>query len=376
MKEFTEMRVLHVFKTYYPDTQGGMEQVIHQIAQSTAPLGIQSEIFTLSKQPSSEVISWQGERIHQVKCDLDIASTPLSTKALRRFIALVNEVEVIHYHYPWPFMDMLHFAAKVKKPSVLTYQSDIVKQKFLLQLYRPLREAFLKKVDKVIASSPAYVASSPVLSRFQHKTEVITNGIAPYERTIDPQRLFKWRAQCGERFLLFVGVLRYYKGLHVLLDALVGLDYPVVIVGSGPLEAQLKAQAMRLNLKNVHFVGALDDEHKYALLSLCEGFVFPSHLRSEAFGISLLEAAMMGKPLISCELQTGTSYINLDGETGWVVKPDCPQSLRQAMQALWTRPNVAVMRGKAARARYEELFTAKLMGERYAQVYRRLVEAR
>lgn len=368
------MRVLHVFKTYYPDTQGGMEQVIHQIAQSTAPLGIQSDIFTLSKQPSSEVICWQGERIHQVKCDLDVASTPLSTKALRRFSALVNEVDVIHYHYPWPLMDMLHFAAKVKKPSVLTYQSDIVKQKVLLQLYRPLREAFLKKVDKIIASSPAYVASSPVLSRFQYKTEVITNGIAPYEHTIDPQRLAKWRSRCGEKFLLFVGVLRYYKGLHVLLDALMGVDYPVVIVGKGPLEAELKAQAIRLNLKNVHFVGALEDEDKYALFSLCEGFVFPSHLRSEAFGVSLLEAAMMGKPLISCELQTGTSYINLDEETGWVVKPNCPQSLRQAMQALWTQPQLALARGEAARARYEEMFTAALMGERYARLYRELVD--
>lgn len=95
------------------------------------------------------------------------------------------------------------------------------------------------------------------------------------------------------------------------LDAVQGTDYPVVIVGSGPVEAELKAHASRLGLRIVHFLGALPDEDKVALLRLCYAVVFPSHLRSEAFGISLLEGAMYGKPLISSEISTGTSYINV-----------------------------------------------------------------
>ena len=54
-----------------------------------------------------------------------------------------------------------------------------------------------------------------------------------------------WIAGAGGsgRASLFVGVLRYYKGLHILLDAVAGTDYPVVIVGAGPIEQELKARA-------------------------------------------------------------------------------------------------------------------------------------
>jgi len=53
----------------------------------------------------------------------------------------------------------------------------------------------------------------------------------------------------GPKFFLFVGVLRYYKGLHILLEAAKGLDYPIVIVGAGPIEGELKEQAARLGLE-------------------------------------------------------------------------------------------------------------------------------
>lgn len=110
----------------------------------------------------------------------------------------------------------------------------------------------------------------------------------------------------------------------MLLDALPGTDFRVVIIGSGPVERELRAQAERLKLTNVDFVGPVGDDDKIALLTLCHALTFPSHLRSEAFGISLLEAAMFGKPMISTEIGTGTSYVNVDGETGLVVPASDP----------------------------------------------------
>src|SRR5690554_7273157 len=129
--------------------------------------------------------------------------------------------------------------------------------------------------------------------------------------------------------------MRYYKGLHILLDACKDTDYPVVIVGAGPLENTLRQQAQRLRLHNVYFLGPLPDPEKNVLLQLSRVVVFPSHLRSEAFGISLLEGAMFGKPMISSEIGTGTTYINIDGETGLVVPPSDPAALRAAMHQLW-----------------------------------------
>jgi rhamnosyl/mannosyltransferase len=127
-----------------------------------------------------------------------------------------------------------------------------------------------------------------------------------------------------------------------------------------------------LQLSNVDFVGPVGDEDKVALLTLCHALTFPSHLRSEAFGISLLEGAMFGKPLITAEIGTGTSFVNADGETGLVVAPDDRGALRHAMQTLWDDTPLASRLGKSARQRFETLFTANHMVDDYVDLYRRL----
>jgi rhamnosyl/mannosyltransferase len=173
---------------------------------------------------------------------------------------------------------------------------------------------------------------------------------------------------------LFVGVLRYYKGLHILIEAAQGTDYPIVIVGAGPIEGELKAQVAQLGLNNIHFLGQLSDEDKVALLTLSYGVVFPSHLRSEAFGVSLLEGAMYGKPMISSEIGTGTTFINIADETGLVVPPSDPAALKQAMQYLWEHPEHAAEMGRRAEERYWKYFTAEKMVGAYAKLYRELVQ--
>ena len=114
-------------------------------------------------------------------------------------------------------------------------------------------------------------------------------------------------------------------------------------------------------------------QEQVALLQLSRALVFPSHLRSEAFGISLLEGAMFGKPMISSEIGTGTSYINNHGETGLVVPPGDAAALRQAMDRLWVDADMAARMGAAAQQRYEQLFTAARMGQRMAEVYQQVM---
>lgn len=368
------MRVLHFFKTYLPDSMGGIEQVIFQLCQSTIAHGVQSEVLTLSGDPHPTVLTVADHRVHRARLDLQIASTGLSYSVLKRFRHLAAQADVIHYHFPWPLMDLLHFLAGVKKPVVVTYHSDIVRQKHLMRLYSPLMHRFLKRADRIVAASPNYLATSPVLRQYRDKTVVIPYGLdkRSYPQP-DADRLAHWKAQCGERFFLFVGVMRYYKGLHILLEAAQGTDYPIVIVGAGPLEAELKAQAQRLGLRHVKFLGRLGDEDKVALLQLCTAIVFPSHLRSEAFGISLLEGAMYGKPMISSEIGTGTSYINIHEETGLVVPPSDPAAFRDAMGQLWNSPERCAQMGRNAEARYEALFTSTRMGQQMAHLYRDLL---
>jgi glycosyltransferase involved in cell wall biosynthesis len=371
------MRILHFYKTYYPDSVGGVEQVINQLARASSKLGIQTDVLSLSQDHLLPTIEMEGHRAHRSKMAFQIASTGFSLSVFARFAQLIKTVDIVHYHYPWPFMDLVHFATRVNIPTLVTYHSDIVRQKTLLKFYRPLKNRFLTSVDRIVATSPNYAETSPVLARYANKVEVIPIGL---DRSTYPkpsaELIKKWRDKFGGRFFLFVGMLRYYKGLHILLDALKDTTYPVVIVGSGPLETELKAQAARLGLKHIHFTGVLDNEDKSALLELCYAVLFPSHLRSEAFGISLLEGAMYGKPMISSEIGTGTSFINIDQETGLVVKPDDSMAFREAMQFLWENPNVAEEMGWNAAKRYEALFTAEKMAASYADLYKKLLQKR
>lgn len=353
---------------------GGVEQVINQIARGAAKLGVKTDVLSLTPERVARTIEIDGYLAYRARLDLQIASTGFSASAFWRFSQLARKADVIHYHFPWPFMDVVHFATRVKKPTVVTYHSDIIRQKTLLKLYHPLMRKFLASMDRIVATSPNYLATSNVLEKFSNKVSVIPIGIdkATYPQPMQSQLQF-WREKIGPKFFLFIGLIRYYKGLHILMEAAQGIDYPIVIVGAGPIEQELKAQAAQLGLRNIHFLGHLPDEDKVALLALCYGVVFPSHLRSEAFGVSLLEGAMYGKPMISSEIGTGTTFINIADQTGLVVPPSDPVALRQAMRYLWEHPEEAADMGKRAEERYWKHFTAEQMVKSYADLYGELV---
>lgn len=291
-----------------------------------------------------------------------------------RFAQLAKEADIIHYHFPWPFMDLVHFLTRVKKPTIVSYHSDIIRQKHLLKLYKPLMYCFMNCVDVIVATSPNYLETSEVLQRYASKVSVIPIGIDK-DSYPEPssERLNYWKSIVGDKFFLFVGVLRYYKGLATLLEALSMQEFPTVIVGAGPIEAELKSRMYSLGLKKIIFLGQLPDEDKVALLNLAYALVFPSQLRSEAFGISLLEGAMYGKPLISCEIGTGTTYINIHGETGIVVPPSDADALHRAMAQLWSNEEVAKRFGAAAEKRYWNVFTADKMVRCYSDLYQKLM---
>lgn len=367
------MRVLHFYKTALPDSIGGVEQVIHLIARGSSRLGVKSDVLSLTPDRAPHTIEVDGYLAHRAKLDVQIASTGFSMSAFWRFAQLAKKADVIHYHFPWPFMDVVHFATMVKKPRVVTYHSDIIRQKRLLKVYRPLKRKFLGDMDSIVATSPNYLATSDVLAEYSHKVSVIPIGLDKAAYPVpSSEKLAYWGNKLGRKFFLFVGVLRYYKGLHILMEAASGLDYPIVIAGAGPIEDDLKLQAAQLGLRNVHFVGHLSDEDKVALLTLCYSVLFPSHLRSEAFGISLLEGAMYGKPMISSEIGTGTTFINIGNETGLVVPPSDPVALRQAMQYLWEHPEQTAEMGQRAEERYWKYFTADQMVRSYVDLYRDL----
>lgn len=363
------MRVLHFFKTYLPDSFTGVERVIWTLAQGAAEHGIQSDVLSLSKSPEAGSVPVGSHFAHKAKLDLYLASTGFSLQAFGRFRELANKADIVHYHFPWPFMDLVNLTSRIRKPSVVTYHSDVVKQRLLLPLYAPMMHAFLGRMDAIVATSPNYLASSPVLRRHADKTTVIPIGVddaviaAP-----DPALIEHWREKVGSDFFLFCGALRYYKGLQFLLEAARRNRLPVVIAGQGGMASTIEAAS----LPNVVHLGHVGDADKAALLHLALAFVFPSHLRSEAYGLALVEAAMAARPMISCELATGTSFVNRDGETGIVVPPADPAALDGAMRKLCTDRALARRMGEAALTHYHANLRARTMVDAYVALYRRL----
>lgn len=299
---------------------------------------------------------------------------PVGAGYCRAFFNLLEWADLLHFHHPFPLQDVLFLLGRLVRrmpPSVVTYHSDVVRQRLAGHLYAPLARRFLRQVDRVVATSPEYLQTSPVLRQIG-TAEVIPLGIdeAAYPRPT-AQRRQALRAQYGEGFFLFIGALRYYKGLHWLVRAAMRNGLPVVIAGSGSEEASLRTLAA--GAQNIHFTGRVSEEDKIALLSLARAFVFPSHLRSEAFGISLLEAQMIGLPLITCEIGTGTSHVNAAGVTGLVVPPADAEALDRAMRQLWADPTLCRRMGEAARHRFRTLFTAERMSSRYLDLYQRVL---
>lgn len=372
-----DMKVLHVFKRYLPESQGGIEQVIYHLSRATRHKGVENTILCLCNAPCAPILKREEATVVQCHTQFDRASTPFGFGLFPTFYRCLRQTDLIHYHFPYPVQDLLHILFRVKKPSIVTYHSDIVRQKTLLRVYRPLMHLFLSKVDAIVATSENYMQTSDTLQKYRDKVRAIPIGINRESMpAVEKERVQQWRDRVGEDFFLFVGVLRYYKGLDILLQAATSKKHKIVIAGAGPLEAELKEKARKLLLDNVLFVGRISEEDKVALLSLCHAIVFPSHLRSEAFGVSLVEGAMFGKPLISAEIGTGTTFVNIDKLTGIVVPPSDPQALSRAMDTLANNRRLAASYGLNAQQRYEQFFNADRMAAQYYELYAEMLAQR
>jgi rhamnosyl/mannosyltransferase len=379
------MQVLHCYRTYFPDSQGGGQEAIRQIMLSTQAEGVDNTIFALSPKPFPPVIhraegivvrrrSWAAP----ASCDLG------GWNAVRCFSQLARAADVIHYHFPWPFADVLHATSGARrKPAVMTYHSDIVRQRVLGLIYHPLMASMLRSMDAVVATSDAYARTSPTLREFVRPERLAVIPLGIVEASYAPALAEAQGISLSERFgldgngyFLSLGVLRYYKGLLTLIEAAKQVDVQIVVAGDGPMRNELEQAAGELPAGRIRFLGHVSDAEKMALIRGCRAFVLPSHLRSEAFGMVLVEAAMLGRPMICCEIGTGTSYVNLDQETGIVVSPQDPHALAGALRRFLGAESFGPQCGQRARARYELLFSGAALGRAYLKLYHSVVSRR
>ncbi len=354
-----------LYKDYYP-VVGGIENHIRLLARGLRAQGVDARVLATNTGTATLRQTIDGVPVTKTGRQAHILSTPISLSYFAELRRQTAMADLVHLHAPYPPAELAQLILGRAKPTVISYHSDIVRQKKTGKLYAPLLRKVLQRAALVAASSPVYMASSPFLRDVQEKCRVIHYGIET-ERFAetgqvrdDAQRL---RNQHGDLpLLLFIGRLRHYKGVDVLIRAMRRIEAHLLIIGTGPMQEAWQDLAREENLADkVFFLGDGSEKESLAARYAAELFVLPSTNRAEALGIVQLEAMACGLPVVCTELGTGTSYVNRDGETGLVVPPNDPRALAAAINKLLGDSAMRARMGAAGRKRARKEFAFQTM---------------
>jgi rhamnosyl/mannosyltransferase len=364
------LQILHLYKDYYPII-GGIENHIKMLSEAQVTFGHDAQVLATNpgRQPREEAIN--GVRVFRTKRLATIASTPLSVELPFRLRKL--DADIVHLHFPYPIGEISQFLFNRSRPYVITYHSDVInpKQKILLRIYNPMLKKVLNNAEMILATSENYIKSSKYLSPLAHLCEVVPLGIDP-KPFFSAEPLIKLD---DIPILLFIGRLRYYKGLDILLDALREIDAKLYVGGDGPMLPIWQRKTRELNLtEKVTYLGNISDEDLPRLYASADIFVLPANMRAEAFGTVLLEAMAAGLPCVTTELNTGTSYVVQDGISGYVITPNDPGKLIEAINKLIDNKSLRKEMGVAGRNRVIREFTLDHLLHRVNEVYSSILD--
>lgn len=358
------MRIVHVYKDYHPPVRGGIEQTIERMACAQVQAGHEVTVLVSAsggRDTRRERIA--GVHVIRVAEWARAMSAPLCPSFPSELAALAPDLW--HLHYPNPTGEVSWLMHRPPGALAVTYHADVVRQRLVMPVYGALVRRLLARADVLMPTSDRYIEHSPYLRPHRDKCHVVPLGIdlSPFAGlTRDDPAAVALRQRYGGPFALFVGRLRYYKGVDVLLEAMARWDGRLVVVGDGPEEIRLRERHTRLGLGDrVVFAGAVDDGSLRTHLAAADVGVLPSTHASEALGIAMIEYLAAGLPVICTELGTGTTFVNRDGETGLVVPPGDPDALAAALRRLMGDAALRAQFGGAGRARARDVFSLEAM---------------
>jgi len=371
------VRVDLINKYFWPPHLGGVEHHLNMLSTGLAARpGIQVRAIVANEGRATVQERIDGVDVLRVGRAFAYASTPVAfgmPGIIRSHAASPQRPDIFHLHFPYPWGETSWLVAGSPGPAVLTYHSDIVRQRVLGAAYRPLLRRVLERVDRIIVGSPPMIENSEALAPFADKCRVVPFAIETERFVPTPEivaRAEALKAQHARPVVLFVGRLIYYKGAEVLVRAMADVEADVVMIGSGPLRDSLEALAASLGISDrLTVLPPMDDAELAAWYRAADVFALPSVARSEAYGLVQLEAHASGTPVVSTNLPTGVPWVNVDGETGLVVPPSDAPALAAALRTLLADDALRERMGEYARARAMSSFGISTMVDRTLAVY-------
>ena len=359
------MRILHVSKYYYPYI-GGVENICKYLVDNSTGHDMAVLCFNEGRRDCIDEID--GVRIYRVGSWINVSRQALSLsyftmmrRALREF-----KPDIVHFHWanPFPAAVLLTMMPKNVK-LVVHWHMDIIKQKRIYPLIKPVETALLRRADIVVVTSPQYRDGSVPLQPFRDKVRIVPNAIdesvlVPHSDDAEKIEDIK-RKYGGKPIVFFIGRHIQYKGLPYLIEAEkhVKSDSVFVVAGSGPLTESLKNQCRS---SRVHFVGRLSDDELRLYHYAASVFAFPSITKNEAFGVALAEAMYCGTPSVTFTIPgSGVNWVNLNGVTGIEVPNGDVCAYASAIDKLLGDAELSQRYGEAGRKRVIENFTIPQM---------------
>jgi len=345
-----------------------METVVKCFAEATAR-ELDNYCLVASKTGPSRVESSGGVTVHFLKELGTLLLTPVlpSLPIVLHRLRKTRRFDAILLHYPNPMAvaalsSTLLFRRGGEK-IVLWHHADVLLEerwkRALYAIFRPVEERLFRRVDAFVTATPHHVACSDTFRRFADRTAIVPYAIPDeWFDVSDADRASPetTRAAMGGKFLLFVGRLVPYKGLDTLVRAAERIPCRIAIVGMGPLEDRLRREiAARGLAEKVRLLGKVDDVRP--LFLGCEFLLLPSVSALEGFGIVQIEAMALGKPVVSSDLPSGVTYVNVHGETGLTFPVGDAAGLAEACNRLLADPALRDRLGACARKRTFEKFS-------------------
>lgn len=372
------MKVLQLGK-FYP-IKGGVEKVMENLTGGLGRRGIQCDMLCAAyPMPDSpdrkyEVRLNDNARIIVVPTIANVAATMISPALVLELRRLVKaeHYDIIHVHHPDPMAALALFLTPYHGKVVIHWHSDIVKQKTLLRLFMPIQNWMLKRADRIVGTSPVYVAQSDHLVKWQFKTSYLPIGIDGLQTSSYRAASIKARFP-GRKVVFSLGRAVTYKGFEYLISATALLpdDYVTVIGGEGPFLGQMKKQAADLGIQNrVFFPGFIPDSELPAWFGACDVFVLSSVMKTEAYAIVQLEAMSCSRPVISTHIEgSGVHWVNAHGESGIIVPTRDSRALADAIVEITSDSTIYSQYCQRARERFERMFTRGRMIDNCIGIY-------
>lgn len=374
------MRILHFGKYWHKD--GGIETHVKTLCKGLASNGIEVVNLVSSTTLKSNYFKVDGFTIVESPSIGVYFSTSISPRMVfdARRLNSEKSFDLIHLHFPDPMSHLASASLPMEIPRIITWHSDIIKQRRLLKLYRPFQLHAVQHSKAIVSATELhFLNSTQIPQRYPSKQRyVIPFGTdldwLEYNSSVhESVRAIKHQAQ--GRFILFtLGRHVEYKGFSFLIDAIKDTQAFLFLGGDGPLTPKLKSQVQSLGLTGrIFFTGRLTSAEVAAHYHACDAFCLPSISHNEAFGIVQIEAMACGKPVICSNLDNGINEVTLNQVTGLTVPPMNAKALSLAIERLRLDISLRHKLGEQGLKRIKENYSEGKMIEEHLNLYKNVL---